>query len=147
MPAVRCDDIMVNNERTTGVSRRKILQAGAATAGMLGIGIGTASASDYEYGLIERNNHRKGVPFELVGLPLEPNKRFSCNPNDPFEAADCFDIQYEDELEPRKVAFETRDGAVHVGDVLVFGPATCLTRDQPDGRPWVLAPFEEARRE
>lgn len=131
-----------NRNLLTGVSRRKILKASAASVGLLSIGTGTSAASHADFGLVERENHRMGVPFELTSKPVEPFKRFTCNRTEPTEAADCFNISYEDEEEERPVAFEAPDEEVEVGDKLVFGPLTCRTPGQPDGRPWHLVPYE-----
>lgn len=133
-----------NKQLFTEVSRRKLLKASAATVGVLGIGAGTSAASQADFGLVERENHRIGVPFNLTSKPVEPFKRFTCDATEPTEAADCFNILYEDEEEERPVAFETPDEEVEVGDELVFGPLTCRTPGQPDERPWHLVPYEEA---
>lgn len=133
-----------NRNLFTRVSRRKVLKASAASVGVLSFGTGTAVATHRDFGLVERENHRTGVPFELTSKPVEPLKRFSCNATESPELADCFDILYEDEEEERPVSFEAPDGEVAVGDKLVFRPLNCRTPRQPDGRPWHLVPYEEA---
>jgi hypothetical protein len=136
---------MTEDQPINGISRRRILQASVVTAGIVGLGVGPASANHAQRGLVRRDAHRKGIPFEVTNLPVpEVEKQFTCNRNESKELANCYDIEYDDGVE-EDLAFEVpvAEDDVEIGDKFVFGPMTCFTQEDGAGRLWHLTFFEE----